>query len=537
MLLLLLALAATPVRAGVSLRWATVLDPVKAGADGFDGETLAGLEIRANEIAALESRGVRDLDGLARLRARGERSPRLAALERSLRVLAPVIARLERRGLRPEDGGRVSAPVEEPLRRALAEVSAQKEERSRRLMALYVDPRRPLEEALAVSRETDALLRDGYPYLGVATLDAWGKVYDSRRTRELEAELRSRSELVAALSAEGETLRDAVAEPPRPSLLARLKALLRAAFGKGPPALEQLFLAGGAEGQATAVPPVAPVPVVERVALDAHWHFTDKDSWDETAPELKTIAGIQAAMDEAGVERAFLISNSYLMTEADGAARHGANAELAAFVAAHPGRFHGFCGVDISWSDAAQVARDCLALPGMIGVKLHPETKGQDLTHPGHRARLGALLDAARPYGALFMIHAGYKNAAGEVASLLDAFRRRPELTLVVAHAASGYPAALSAWKGGLRGSDNVLAETSGFDPLKFSAALDAFGRGRLLFGSDMSVRSPKRALERLEDAKLSARDRELLLRGNGAALLAKLTARARALSPAKLSP
>jgi hypothetical protein len=226
--LALLALLVVPARAGISLRWAPALDqalvdvqgPGREILNGFDGEALKGLEARINEVELLSQQGVNDLNALRRFRRRPDAAAagvpleHLAALERSLQIFLPVIARLEASGVRLDDRAVSSTPLWPLVSLALADEAVEVERKARTLASRYGDRSVPLEQALADSEQADALLRDRYPYLSTGSLDRLARVYDSRRTQTLAERLRLQSqELAIATPEDRATMRDAVAEP------------------------------------------------------------------------------------------------------------------------------------------------------------------------------------------------------------------------------------------------------------------------------------------------------------------------------------
>ena len=235
--LALLALLVAPAQAGVSLRWAPALNqalvdiqgPGREIALGLDGESLKGLDVRVNEVAALSRYGVNDLESLRRFRRRPDAAAagvpleHLAALERSLQIFFPVIARLEAAGARLDERAVSSTPLGPLVSRALADEAAEVDLKARTLAARYGDGTEALEQALADSEQADALLRDRYPYLSPDSLDRLARVYDSRRTKTLAARLRVRSQQVAiATNEERAEMRDAVAEPAAESIFRKV---------------------------------------------------------------------------------------------------------------------------------------------------------------------------------------------------------------------------------------------------------------------------------------------------------------------------
>ena len=240
--LALLVLMTAPAQAGVDLRWAPALHdaladlkgPGREIAQGFDSGILRGLDVRLNEIDVLSQAGVRDLAALGRLNhspnaaATGVPPAHLAALERSLQLLSPVIERLEARGFRLDDAARPAVNLPDHFSQELVAEARETETRARALTARYVDEKRTLDQALADSQEVDALLHDRYFFLSIGALDKLARVYDSGRTGLLAAQLApaKAQELAMVAADEREGLRDAVAQPLPKSIFRRLTGAL-----------------------------------------------------------------------------------------------------------------------------------------------------------------------------------------------------------------------------------------------------------------------------------------------------------------------
>jgi hypothetical protein len=241
--LALLASLVVPAQAGVSLMWAPALNqalldiqgPGLETARGFDGAALKGLDVRINEVQLLAKSGVTDLDSLRLFRKRPDAAAagvpleHLAALERSLGIFFPVIARLEADGAALDARGDAAAPLGPLVSRALADEAVEAERKARTLASRYGDESLSLDQRLADSEAADALLRDRYPYLSEDALVRLAGVYDSGRTKSLAARARSRSQETAMLTDEDRaTMRDAVAEPPAKSFFQRAADMIGA---------------------------------------------------------------------------------------------------------------------------------------------------------------------------------------------------------------------------------------------------------------------------------------------------------------------
>lgn len=65
----------------------------------------------------------------------------------------------------------------------------------------------------------------------------------------------------------------------------------------------------------------------------------------------------------------------------------------------------GFCGINPLYDSALAEIDRCLALPGMVGVKLHLEGFGVDLTDDSHIEKLNAVFDRIAELDAPVLMH------------------------------------------------------------------------------------------------------------------------------------
>ena len=158
----------------------------------------------------------------------------------------------------------------------------------------------------------------------------------------------------------------------------------------------------------------SPALVADGAALDVHTHvaspaltelfsvFAGEDLVPATADDLV------ARLDEGNVRRAVILSLGYLGAPVgwtDAAHMAAENDFVAAEVARHPDRLLGFCGINPVVEGAADEIDRCLGLPGMVGVKLHLEGSGVNLTDPAHVAGLGAVFDRVAERDAPVLMH------------------------------------------------------------------------------------------------------------------------------------
>lgn len=213
--------------AGVDFRWAPAIGEAlprvtgrgKDVADGFDATILDGLSVRVNEIDAAMP------------------EERRAAVEASLQALAPVVARLRKKGVSLDERGAPSAELAGPLSEALAAEREAADARALSLARYRVDEHLDFDRALADARAADALLRERGHFLSPGALARFSAAYEPGRTQTLLArrEQERRTQLAALATPEDRlTMRDAVADKPAApkSLLGRLADKARSLLGR-----------------------------------------------------------------------------------------------------------------------------------------------------------------------------------------------------------------------------------------------------------------------------------------------------------------
>ncbi|MEN6429787.1 MAG: amidohydrolase family protein, partial [Coriobacteriales bacterium] len=171
---------------------------------------------------------------------------------------------------------------------------------------------------------------------------------------------------------------------------------------------------------------------------------------------------------------------------------------------------------------------------GFKGVKLYPSNRAYRLSDPACRP----LFDKASELGAAITVHYGVTvDPTGDLryadpTDLSPVARDHPDVTFVIAHFGAGY--LHEVLRLGYQ-CKNVCVDTSGtnnwrdYDPHGytlseiFDRALTALGPERVLFGTDSGTTAPYRKwikfqqMRTLEELGLSARDKDLVLRGNAA--------------------
>lgn len=266
------------------------------------------------------------------------------------------------------------------------------------------------------------------------------------------------------------------------------------------------------------------------MSLDAHLHIWDRTrssyAWLENAPaEIAGSFSVDdafAALAPHGVERAILVQADETLDETafllETAAADPRIAGVVAYLPLHdPGEFER--GWDLFGG------HPCLA-----GIRnlTHDRDDEDWNARPEVLAGIAAVAERGLPldYVAVTPRHLAHVPAIAE---------RHPELTIVVDHLAKppvGSLDAWAAWRAGIERAarhENVVAKVSGVygedapgatvaDAVRL--AVDAFGAGRLMFGSDWPVivtaGGPDRALPPMLDAiaALGAAERDAILGG-----------------------
>jgi predicted TIM-barrel fold metal-dependent hydrolase len=282
-------------------------------------------------------------------------------------------------------------------------------------------------------------------------------------------------------------------------------------------------------------------------ALDVHTHIAS-----QTLTDLFTGGGVPAAgaddlvalLDEANVERAIILSAAYFGTSAGITNDFNVipeNDYVAAEVAKYPDRLIGFCGINPLFDSALAEIDRCLALPGMIGVKLHLEASGVDMANTRHVRRLAAVFDRIAELDAPVLIHVsdpgGLPLVGRAFANLAAILAAHPMVRVAHAHCAGNTDDdTIETW---LRlGNSGYNPETSFVD---ISACLafhvDAplaqrelivwrfrkWGIENVLFGSDYFVffgETPAETLDILRQYPFTQEEIDTILSNDGSAWL-----------------
>ena len=216
-------------------------------------------------------------------------------------------------------------------------------------------------------------------------------------------------------------------------------------------------------------------------------------------------------LDEAGIERAVVLSGAYIYESpfhpklGDAAARLRAeNDWTAREVARHPARLIGFCGINPLTDTALPEIERCATALGLKGVKMHFNNSGVDLSNPTHVARVQQVFAAANRLKLPIVVHlatgnlaAGRSNAEVFLQSILP---QAPDVVVQIAHLAGSGPGwndeALDVFAKAIQARDPrtrnlyfdvaTVADLQGSDRLELLAKqIRQIGPERILFGSD----------------------------------------------------
>ena len=302
--------------------------------------------------------------------------------------------------------------------------------------------------------------------------------------------------------------------------------------------------------QAT-VPDAQPTtPLVARgAAIDVHVHIGSQRLTDLFAGGGVPAVGaddLVARLDEANVRRAIILAAGYFgktvgLTEDVNMAPE--NDYAASEIARFPDRLIGFCGINPLYPSAVAEIDRCLALPGMVGVKLHLEASGVDMANDEDMAALYAVFDRIAERDAPVLIHVadifGLSLENAGFANLAMVLTEHPTVRVLHAHCAGN--------------TDDDMIEMwlrvggSGYDPqtsyLDGSACLTYFsdaplaqrelmvwrlrkwGIDRVLFGSDYFAffgDTPAEALATLTKYPFTQKEIDTILNNDGSEWLGR---------------
>jgi uncharacterized protein len=194
-----------------------------------------------------------------------------------------------------------------------------------------------------------------------------------------------------------------------------------------------------------------------------------------------------------------------------------ANDDVIELMRQYPKRVEGFAYVNPLVGEPALRELDrCVRQHGMVGMKLWIAVRCSD-------SSVDPLVERCAHYGIPTLQHTWLKttgNLPGESTPLdLAALaRRHPKATLVMAHAGGDWEIGVRC----VRHLDNVYVDVSGGEANSgwVERAVDLIGADRILFGSDMPIRSLSSQLAKVLGARISDEAKEKILYQNAAGIL-----------------
>jgi len=250
--------------------------------------------------------------------------------------------------------------------------------------------------------------------------------------------------------------------------------------------------------------------------IDFHAHPGYGRELHELRAELP--AALRAAAHH-GVDHVCLCSIAdWSRTPTPEAVRKG-NDQILTLMADYPDRVLGFCYVNPCHPDEslAEIER-CIVGEGMVGIKLWVACKVSD-------ERVDPIARRAAELRAPILQHAAFfargENPSPTLPADVAIFAaRHPHTQIVMAHMAACGETGLSE----IAPYPNALVDCAGHEPeANFTElAVKWLGARRVVFGTDTPIRSYGMSLGKVLGARLTARQRDLILGGNAKRLLSR---------------
>ena len=243
--------------------------------------------------------------------------------------------------------------------------------------------------------------------------------------------------------------------------------------------------------------------------IDAHGHL---GAWFAFAIPDSSTASLVRVMDRCGVATMCV---SHLL--AIGPDSQAGNALLLDELEQHPGRFLGYAVFDPHDPEAPVRAADLLATPGIIGLKLHPDTHEYPLDGPGYEAAFKLAAD----HDCIVLAHGMFRSPWCGPERFATVAARHSSVELLMGHAGllpAGFPAAADV---ALR-HPNVTLEICGsrMTARHLAWLVGEVGADRMAFGSDALFLDLRVGLGRVQLAPIEQADRDQLLSGTMTRLL-----------------
>jgi predicted TIM-barrel fold metal-dependent hydrolase len=243
--------------------------------------------------------------------------------------------------------------------------------------------------------------------------------------------------------------------------------------------------------------------------IDAHGHL---GSWFAFAIPDSSTESLVRVMDSCGVTTMCV---SHLL--AIGPDARAGNALLLTEIERFPGRFLGYAVYDPHDPESAERTAELLAMPGVIGLKLHPDTHEHPLDGPGYQRAF----ELAAERDCIVLAHGMFGSPWCGPERFATVAARHPTVELLMGHAGllpAGFPAAAEV----AVQHPNVTLELCGsrMTARQLAWLVETVGADRMVFGSDALFLDLRVGLGRVQLAPISAADRDQLLFGTMTRLL-----------------
>jgi predicted TIM-barrel fold metal-dependent hydrolase len=243
--------------------------------------------------------------------------------------------------------------------------------------------------------------------------------------------------------------------------------------------------------------------------IDAHAHVGPWYNFHMPRPDAATML---AVMDRCGARLA--VVSSMIGIGPDAAA---GNAEMVALVRAHPDRFAGYAVFNPHHPGSAADVASALDLPGVVGIKIHPDTHAYQVGEPDYAPAFELATRRAVP----ILTHTFADSPFCDPAMFDAVAARWPEARVILGHAGAtdaGHRASIAV----AQNHPNLYLELCGSftTGLWIRRLVEAVGAERVIFGTDFPFIDFRYTLGRVVFAGLSEADTALILGGNARRLL-----------------
>ena len=247
---------------------------------------------------------------------------------------------------------------------------------------------------------------------------------------------------------------------------------------------------------------LAGLPLEGLTVIDCHAHLGYTQYFHVHAG---TAASLVTSMDELGVGMTCITAHAAIGPDF----RYG-NDQVIAALAAFPARFAGYVSLNPNYPDemAAEIER-CFAVPGFIGIKLHPNIHGVSPEHRNYRPAY----EAASARRCPLLVHTW---GVEEVRCVDRMAAQYPGPSFIMGHAGGdvkGMEAAIEV----MNRHENVYGDFALSITMEGNVEwlVREVGSKKMLFGSDVPFFDPRPAVGRIALSQLSEPEKRDVLGGN----------------------